>query len=128
MGAGNQKQKGGDQISVADATVTDNGNGTYDVTWVRTTVGFHKILITINGEVMQGTPEVDLVASEVHVASTELDLLDSVSGHTCATTGPSGTNFTLGAGANASIVVKLYDKYGNARPGGKDSVKLIQLN
>jgi len=127
-GAGNQKQKGGDQIAVADATVTDCGNGTYDVTWARTTVGFHKIMITINGEVMQGTPEVDLVASDVHVISTELDLIDVVSGMSYGSSGSSNTNFTVGAGANASIVVKLYDKYGNVRPGGKDSVKLIQLN
>jgi hypothetical protein len=64
-GAGNQKQNGGDEITVADATVKDNGDGTYKVTWMRTAVGFHKVMITINGEVMQGTPEVDLIPAEV---------------------------------------------------------------
>ena len=64
-GAGNQKQSGGDEITVADATVKDNGDGTYKVTWMRTAVGFHKVMITINGEVMQGTPEVDLIPAEV---------------------------------------------------------------
>ncbi len=48
-GAGNQKCSGGDSITVADATVTDMDNGTYNVTWARTAVGFHKIIITVNG-------------------------------------------------------------------------------
>lgn len=126
-GAGNQKQTGGDDITVADATVTDLGNGTYNVTWVRTSVGFHKVMITINGEVMQGTPEVDLIPAEVHVASTELDLVDVSTGISNAVAN-STTNFTVGAGANTAIVVRLYDKYGNARTPGKDAVKLVQLN
>lgn len=49
-GAGNMKCTGGDQITVADATVTSNDKGTYNVTWARTSVGFHKVLIMVNGE------------------------------------------------------------------------------
>jgi len=126
-GAGNLKQSGGDQITVADSTVTDMDNGTYNVTWARTTVGFHKIKITVNGEVMQGTPEVDLVAAEVHTPSTELDMVDAMSASSFLTRNGS-TNFTVVAGTNAAITVKLFDKYGNARPTGKDSVTLTQLN
>ena len=46
---------------------------------------------------------------QVHVASTELDLIDSANDSSYSN--PSGTtNFTVVAGANASIVVRLYDK------------------
>ncbi len=56
---------------------------------------------------MQGTPEVEVVAADVHVQSTELDLVDVNMGNSFMSRNTS-TNFTVVAGANAAIIVSIY--------------------
>ena len=123
--AGNRKTRGGDHVTVENAQVKDLGNGVYDVTWSMTKVGNRMIDIHINGEAMQGTPQIEVIPAEVYPQSCLPSLTTSAHGQSCASKDPK-VQWAVVAGTNACVSVKLFDRYGNLRPPGKDRVCMVQ--
>jgi len=123
--AGNRKTKGGDSITVEGATVMDMGNGNYNITWSQNQVGNRKIDLRVNGEAMQGTPQIEVVPAEVHLTSCQPMLVSTMHGFNLASSSKD-VQWSVVAGTNCCVSVKLYDKYGNLRPPGKDRVCMIQ--
>jgi len=123
--AGNRKMKGGDRITVDCATVTDLNNGQYQIVWTQTQVGNRMNDIKVNGEAMQGTPQIEVVPAEVYLPSCQPTLNSSMHGFNLASKSKD-VQWSVVAGTNASVTVKLFDKYGNLRPPGKDRVVMVQ--
>ena len=123
--AGNRKTKGGDRITVEGATVTDTGNGTHSITWSQNQVGNRKIDLRVNGEAMQGTPQIEVVPAEVHLTSCQPNLVSTMHSSNLASK-TKDVQWSVVAGTNCCVSLKLYDKYGNLRPPGKDRVTMLQ--
>lgn len=123
--AGNRKMKGGDRITVEGATVTDLNNGSYSIIWSNTTIGSRKLDVRVNGEVMVGTPTVEVVPNEVYTASCQPILVSTRHGNDLASK-TKDVQWSVVAGTNTCVSVKLFDKYGNLRPPGKDRVCMVQ--
>ena len=123
--AGNRKQKGGDRIAVDCGTVTDMNDGQYRIVWTQTQVGNRMNDIRVNGEAMQGTPQIEVVPAEVYLPSCQPTLVSSMNGFILASKNKD-VQWSVVAGTNACVTVKLFDKYGNLRPPGKDKVCMLQ--
>lgn len=120
--AGNRKCKGGDRITCTDGVVTDLGNGSYDIVFQVTQVGNPRIQVTVNGEKMQGSPEVDVSPAEMHPPQCTVSLVGPQQAFSPNKAGV----WSVNAGTNAVLMVKLCDQYGNPRPRDREKVRLIQ--
>ena len=123
--AGNRKTKGGDRIAVEQAQVKDLGTGVYEITWSQNQVGNRKIDISVNGEPMQGTPQIEVVPAEVYLQSCQPAFVSTMHGQNLASKSKD-VGWSVVAGTNTTLSLKLYDKYGNLRPPGKDRVTIAQ--
>ena len=123
--AGNRKTKGGDLVTVENAQTKDLGNGVHAISWSQTQVGNRMIDIRINGEAMQGTPQIEVIPFEVFLPSCQPTLSSTIHGFSLASK-TKNVQWSVIAGTNACVSLKLFDKYGNLRPPGEDRVVMIQ--
>lgn len=87
------------------------GNGSYDIVFQVTQVGNPRIQVTVNGEKMQGSPEVDVSPAEMHPPQCTVSLVGPQQAFSPNKAGV----WSVNAGTNAVLMVKLCDQYGNPR-------------
>mmetsp|Transcript_48290 Transcript_48290/g.114899 ORF Transcript_48290/g.114899 Transcript_48290/m.114899 type:complete len:1308 (-) Transcript_48290:123-4046(-) len=123
--SGNKKSRGGEKVVYGEAKVKDNKNGSYTITLEPKVAGYHKIELMINDRPFISSPAVEVVPAAVHTPSCQVEFQSA-----WMLSQPQTKNSTdpmaISAGGDLTVVVRLVDKFGNARPHDQDVIELVQ--